>query len=92
MCDPAIMFSGEPIGASVMRASMQTGAIYFDPPLARVTKAEVEKLASIMAFLKGPLRKRDRVLIAKIEELETKLAALQHIGTGAGQAVNRKYE
>ena len=29
---------------------------------------------------------------ARIAELEAKLAALQHIGTGAGQAVGHKHE
>ena len=29
---------------------------------------------------------------AHIAELEARLATLQHIGTGAGQAVDRKYE
>ena len=29
---------------------------------------------------------------ARIAELEAKLAALQHIGTGAGAVVRRKYE
>lgn len=38
------------------------------------------------------LRKHDAAQRARIAELEAKLASLQHIGTGAGQAVNHKYE
>ena len=38
------------------------------------------------------LRKHDSAQRARIEELEAKLAALQHIGTGAGQAVGHKHE
>ena len=38
------------------------------------------------------LRKHDSAQRARIAELEAKLAAIQHIGTGAGQAVSHKYE
>ena len=45
-----------------------------------------------MDWARDELEDHDAAQRAHIAELGAKLAALQHIGTGAGQAVNRKYE
>ena len=45
-----------------------------------------------MDWARDELENHDAALRARIAELEAKLADIQHIGTGAGQAVSHKYE
>ena len=92
MCDPAIAFGGERFGDSVGKWDHASGTITFSPPLASMDKDMAMRLANVVGFLYGPLRRRDEVLLHRVSELEARLAARQHIGTGAGMKVALREE